>query len=321
MNGGQNLFPGKRVLVTGGTGFVGKCLQDEFAVSAPDCDVVIASRASANTKFGRHVVWDLVNGDLPTFETDIIIHAATPASADLNAQHPSQMFWANVTSMENVIRYAESLSKPPIVLFTSSGGVYGEMPIGRRRFNEEDLTAPSPLDVRSAYAQGKRSAEFLLSEASARGVCVGIIARLFAFSGVHLPLDRHFAIGNFVRDAITSDTILVHGDGTAIRSYLDGSDMARWLLEAIQIGPRGFPYHIGSAEEISIGLLAKLVAERTRILFNRDVTVEIRGKARTTDGVNRYVPDVSMTVKSLNVGETMPLRRSIDAMLLAASGG
>ena len=41
MNGGQNLFPGKRVLVTGGTGFVGKCLQDEFAVSAPDCDVVI----------------------------------------------------------------------------------------------------------------------------------------------------------------------------------------------------------------------------------------------------------------------------------------
>jgi len=314
------LFPGKRVLVTGGTGFVGKCLQDEFAVSAPDCDVVIASRASANTKFGRHVVWDLVNGDLPTFETDIIIHAATPASAELNAQHPSQMFWANVTSMENVIRYAESLSKPPIVLFTSSGGVYGEMPTDRRQFHEDDLIAPSPLDVRSAYAQGKRSAEFLLSEASARGVCLGIVTRLFAFSGVHLPRDRHFAIGNFVRDAVTTDTIIVQGDGTSIRSYLDGSDMARWLLKAIQIGPQSFPYHIGSPEEISIASLAHLVAERTRFLFKRDVTVKFRGQARATDGVSRYVPDVSTTLKSLNVGEVIPLGRSIDAMLLAASG-
>ena len=312
------MFLGKRVLITGGTGFVGKCLQDEFAVSAPGCDLVIASRAPADTTFGSHVIWDLTNGDLPTFETDIIIHAATPASAELNAQQPSQMFWANVASMENVIRYAESLSKPPIVLFTSSGGVYGEIPTGRMRFNEADLTAPSPLEVRSAYAQGKRSAEFLLSEASARGVCVGIIARLFAFSGVGLPLDRHFAIGNFVRDAVTRSEITITGNGTAVRSYLDGRDMAEWLLRCCEVGEPGFPYHIGSDQPISILELAELVATRAAGTLDREVSVRVLGESRYTDGVSRYVPETTETRRRLNVEQRISLEESIDAMLLDA---
>ena len=308
----------KRVLITGGTGFVGRCLQDEIAVSEPNCDLWIASRSPTNIHFGRHIVWDLMGWELPTIGVDVIIHAATPASAELNAYNPISMFWANVRSMENIIRYAESLSTPPIVLFTSSGGVYGEMPFGQTRFFENDLVAPSTFNIRSAYAQGKRSAEFLLSEASERGVCQGIIARLFAFSGVHLPLDRHFAIGNFVRDAVSDVPILVHGDGTAIRSYLDGSDMARWLLRAIETGNKNFPYHIGSPEEISIGDLAHLVAARAEILLGKSATVEILGKVRAIDGVNRYVPDTTKTLASLDVGLTLSLESSIDSMLRAA---
>ena len=256
--------------------------------------------------------------ELPTIEADVIIHAATPASAELNAYEPTDMFWANVRSMENVIRYAESLRVPPIVLFTSSGGVYGEMPPGQTRFFEDDLVAASTLDTRSAYAQGKRSAEFLLSEASARGVCEGIVARLFAFSGVHLPLDRHFAIGNFVRDAVQNLPILIHGDGTAIRSYLDGSDMARWLLRAIEIGHKPFPYHVGSPDEISIGSLAQLVGERAELLLGNPSIVEILGEAREIDGVSRYVPDVTKTLSSLGIGTTHSLESSIDSMLRVA---
>ena len=61
----------KRVLITGGTGFVGRCLQDEIAVSVLGCDVVIARRAPANSKFGRHLVWDLINDELPCFKTEL----------------------------------------------------------------------------------------------------------------------------------------------------------------------------------------------------------------------------------------------------------
>lgn len=312
------MLEGKRVLITGGTGFVGRCLEDEISLSEPNCDLWIASRSPTNLHFGSHIVWDLMSRELPTIEVDVIIHAATPASAELNAYNPVNMFWANVRSMENVIRYAESLSTPPIVLFTSSGGVYGEMPSGQTRFSEDNLVAPSTLNVRSAYAQGKRSAEFLLSEASARGVCEGIIARLFAFSGVHLPLNRHFAIGNFVRDAVKDVPILVHGDGTAIRSYLDGSDMAHWLLKAIEIGHEPFPYHIGSPEEISIGDLAQLVAARAEIVLGNSTSVEIIGETRVVDGVNRYVPDTTKTQASLGVGPTCSLESSIDAMLRTA---
>lgn len=296
---------------------MGRCLQDEIAISEPNCDLWIASRSPKNIHFGRHIVWDLMGQELPKIEADVIIHAATPVSAELNAYDPIDMFWANVRSMENVIRYAESLPVPPTVLFTSSGGVYGEMPPGQTRFFEDDLVAASTFNTRSAYAQGKRSAEFLLREASARGVCEGIVARLFAFSGIHLPLDRHFAIGNFIRDAARNLPILIHGDGTAIRSYLDGSDMARWLLRAIEIEQSPFPLHIGSSEEISIGALAQLVARRSAVVLGMSPDVEVLGKERPTDGVSRYVPDVSKTIAFLREEIRVSLDSSIDRMLIA----
>lgn len=308
-----------RLILTGGTGFVGRCLQDELAKKNVFSEILVASRSEVELTVGSHYIWDLATGQIPDFRCDVIIHAATPASAKLNIDRPLEMFWANVRSMETVIRYAESLSTPPIVLFTSSGAVYGEMPSGHTRFYEDDRVAPSTVDIRSAYAQGKRSAEFLLSEASERGVCKGIIARLFAFSGVHLPLDRHFAIGNFVRDAVRNTPIVVHGDGTAIRSYLDGSDMARWLLRAIEVEQSPFPLHIGSPEGISIGALALLVADRSAVVLGRSPEVEVLGEEHPTDGVSRYVPDVSKTLAVLSTDIQVSLESSIDRMLIAAS--
>ena len=77
-----------------------------------------------------------------------------------------------------------------------------------------------------AYAEGKRVAEFLLAEASRTGKVQQSICRLFAFSGVGSPFDRHFAKGNFVKDAIDNEEITVRSDGSSVRSYLDSDDMA-----------------------------------------------------------------------------------------------
>ena len=266
----------------------------------------------------RHVSWDLSRLDVPSLDLDVIIHAATPASAELNIADPARMFWLNMQAMQNVLALAQSMKTPPTVVFTSSGGVYGEMPSHLERFPEGFEGAASTLDPKSAYAEGKRAAEFLLSEATSRGVCKGVVLRLFAFSGVHLPIDRHFAIGNFVRGAVESRSIHIHGDGSPVRSYLDGADMAKWIVRACQVGESGFAYHIGSEIPTTVKCLAGLVASQGEQYLHRPISVTVHGETRRTDGVSRYVPDTSLTRNRLGVEQTVSIERSLDMMFESA---
>jgi dTDP-glucose 4,6-dehydratase len=228
------------------------------------------------------------------------------------------MFDINVAATSRLINFCEAQSRPPRVLFASSGAVYGNLPRGLQGFEEISTLAVTPSAANAAYAEGKRVAEFFLAEAHQRGVCESVIARMFAFSGRYLPLDRHFAIGNFVRDAVTNSEITITGDGTAVRSYLDGRDMAEWLLRCCEVGEPGFPYHIGSDQPISILELAELVATRAAESLGRQVSVRVLGESRYTDGVSRYVPETTETRRRLNVVQRISLEESIDAMLLDA---
>jgi dTDP-glucose 4,6-dehydratase len=80
----------------------------------------------------------------------------------------------------------------------------------------------------SAYGEGKRVSEWLCAQASSNRFEVKI-ARVFALVGPHLPLDRHFAIGNFIKSAMACEQIIIRSDGTPYRSYLYAADMAGWL--------------------------------------------------------------------------------------------
>ncbi len=307
-------------MLTGATGFVGKSLVRLLAAES-SIDIVGLARGpfpGLQPSNYRHVQCDL-NIEVPKVgEFDLIIHSATPASAELNHADPEKMFSTNCETMSRLIDFASSQSTVPAFLFTSSGAVYGSMPPALDGFPEDWSGAPSTLDVSSAYAEGKRAAEFLLTIATSRGYVNGLIARLFAFSGTSLPRDRHFAIGNFVRDVVRSQRIEVRGDGSPLRSYLDERDMAEWLIAILKRGTPGFAHHVGSERVISIGDLAYLTADRYQKITGVSSEVVIHGQTSPLDGVSRYIPQTLETRKRLGVSQTISLEESLDSMIQAA---
>lgn len=313
-----------KILILGGFGFVGSSLCSAIDLNSSD-DITITSSglrdgngsAVATPRYCQ-ITWDIRQPTNITPNFDVIIHAATPASAEMNTAHPEMMFSQNVSGMANVIEFASRHEKPPIVLFTSSGAVYGDMPSELERFPEVWSVAKGTQELSSAYARGKIEAELMLQDATQNGKCIGLIARMFAFSGIHLPIDRHFAIGNFVRDVVNSRAITIRSDGSSIRSYMDGKDMATWLLRIIEAGSPGEIYHVGSERSVSIGDLASLVAERYQLLTDKEVSIETLGKSSPLDGVSRYVPSTKWTREKLNLKETVSLELSIDQMIINA---
>ena len=306
-----------RTLITGGTGFVGRSIIESYKTVETGSLGIVTVTSRTPQRFSQelvtHSLWDVLEECPLQPNFDVIIHAATTATADnpLDSEIISNM----EKGTKNVIEFAQRHSVPPRLVLLSSGAVYGEMPSAMIDFPEDFNTDSTILSNNYRYALGKRALEIQAEIANANGKVPCVIARLFAFSGRHLPLNRHFAIGNFVLDALTSGEITVRSDGKSVRSYLDSYDMAHWLRTIALDGQPGHIYHVGSERQISIADLASLVASRVSRFVGAEVPVHINGTTSTTDGVARYVPSTAKTRSELNLSETVSLEESIDNMI------
>lgn len=190
-------------------------------------------------------------------------------------------------------------------LLVSSGAVYGRQGPEVASVSEDYLLDPRLTEPVSAYAEGKREAEKLCM--SAQGPVEAKIARCFAFVGPHLPFDAHFAVGNFIRDALRGGPIEVHGDGTPLRSYLYAADLAIWLWTILIKGAARRPYNVGSERSVSIADLARTVAAVVA------PAAEVRVARAPEPGTvpERYIPCTQRARLELGLSETIDLEEAI----------
>ncbi|MDD5466187.1 MAG: NAD-dependent epimerase/dehydratase family protein [Anaerolineales bacterium] len=313
---------GQRVFITGGTGFFGRWLLESL-MRADDrlglgVEVILLVRdPQAFQRNAPHLashpavrlhVGDVRDFTFPEASCSAIIHAATRASARLNREDPLTMFETIVQGTRRTLEYARRCSAPRVLL-TSSGAVYGRQPPGLAHLPEDFPGGPNPVDRSSAYAEGKRAAEQMCSlYAHHHGIQVKI-ARGFAFVGPGLPLDEHYAIGNFIRDGLDGGPIRVTGDGTPYRSYLYAADLAIWLWKILIDGQVSVPYNVGSDQPITIQELAHRLAKA----FSPEVQVSVAGTPdpEAEAEPERYVPSIARARDELGLQVWVDLDEAI----------
>lgn len=312
---------GNHLFITGGTGFFGHWLLESFAWANDSLDLnasaIVLTRSfdafqkaapylAANPAIRFHI-GDVRDFDFPEGEFSHVIHAAaTSAVATFHNEDPLVKFDTVVEGTRHTLDFAVKCRARKFLL-TSSGAVYGKQPADMTHVPEDYMGAPDPTDPNSAWGESKRAAELLCSLYSKKYGFETKIARCFSFVGPHLPLDIHYAIGNFIRDALNGGPIYVNGDGTPYRSYLYAADLTVWLWTILLKGESCLPYNVGSEEDVTIAELANTVAQS----FQKPVEVRIAKSLAPNSPPDRYVPSTKRAQSNLGLRQNIDLRSAI----------
>jgi dTDP-glucose 4,6-dehydratase len=310
---------GQRIFVTGGTGVLGSWLLESFAranqVLGLDARAVVLTRDAEG--FARRMphlagcaAVSLHPGDVRSFgfpegTFSHVIHAATTSSDHPERVSPEEMLETIVEGTKRTLAFARQAGARKLLL-TSSGAVYGRHAREQATIAEDDRAGPDPMDPASAYDEGKRAAELLCALAYHAHGLETKVARSFAIVGPHVPLDGHFAAGNFLRDGLAGGPIKVSGDGTPVRSYLHMADLAIWLWTILAAGRPGRAYNMGSDQAVTIAELAQKVAT----LFGTEV--QIARAPVPGQPAQRYVPSIQRAREELG----LEVRIDLDDALL-----
>ena len=321
---------GQRILVTGATGFFGAWLLETFAHANRALELgaeLVALKLPHEDLVRRapHLATlpgvTFVNGDILTLRADSLaaqlpegpplkithgIHAAIHVDAATFEADPLATLDSALMGTRQTLEVLREAGARRVLL-ASSGAVYGPQPPELETIPEDFPGGPDPAAPGSAYAEGKRASETLCACYQRTHGIEAVIARCFAFVGPHLPLDRQFAIGNFMRDALRGGPIRVLGDGTPLRSYLHAADLATWLWTILFQGNAGRAYNVGSDEAVPIAEVARQVAAAC----DRPPLVEIHGQPVPGAAPNRYVPSIRRARDELGLTPRIGLADSI----------
>lgn len=310
----------KAVFITGGTGFFGCWLLESFLwanhqlnLNAKACVLTRDREAflKKQPRLAMNAAIDFIEGDVKNFifpESDFshVIHAAADAGTATYLTDPAASLAAIVEGTIHTLDFALYCHAEQFLL-VSSGAVYGRQHPELSHMDESYSCDTQGSPDRTIYARAKQLAEEVACRYAYDYDMQIKIARCFAFVGPYLPLDGSFAIGNFIRDSLAGEPIVVKGDGTPCRSYLYAADLVIWLLTILMQGETCRPYNVGSEEAISITDLAAAIA-------NTSVppsAVEIQKPALINMLPERYIPSTMRAQHELGLKQRISLTESV----------
>lgn len=320
-----NRLQGKRVLITGGTGFIGTWLLETISWvnknSNQPCKVYVPTRnpeafarKAPHLESNSEIVLlrgDIVDFDYPDDECDFIIHAAAPGEPRVLIHDALGVAETIVKGTRRVLELAIQKNVEGF-LFVSSGAVYGVQPPDLERIPEDYLGAPDITNIRSAYGEAKRYAETLCTLYHQKYGFPVHIARPFTFIGPYQDLNAGFAITDFIRDGLRGGPLKIQGDGTTVRSYCYAADMTAMFWKILLQSPVGRVYNVGSEEAISILELANKVIS----FLNTPLEMIVMSKQNTKFRPTRYVPDISRGRLELGMDLNTDIDKDIQRTLL-----
>ena len=299
------MFSDRRVLVTGGAGFIGShlcerllgrgdevlCVDNFFTATRPN-----VSGLMLNSRF------ELVRHDVcfPLYvEVDKIYNLACPASPIHYQFDPVQTTKTSVHGAINMLGLAKRVKAK--ILQASTSEVYGDPTVHPQ--TEDYWGHVNPIGPRSCYDEGKRCAETLFFDYHRQHKLRIKVARIFNTYGPRMHPNDGRVVSNFIVQALQNNDITVYGDGMQTRSFCYVDDLVEGLIRLMETGDGVVgPVNLGNPEEFTIRQLAEIVVDIT------GSASKIIHRPLPTDDPKQRQPDISEAQEWLGWRPTVPLR-------------
>ena len=300
---------GKRILITGGAGFIGSHLSERLLAEGNEvlCVDNFFTGARANI---RHLIgnpdFELIRHDVtfPLYvEVDQIYNLACPASPVHYQYDPVQTTKTSVHGAINMLGLAKRTGAR--ILQASTSEVYGDPSVHPQV--EGYWGNVNPIGPRSCYDEGKRCAETLFFDYHRQHAVDIKVARIFNTYGPRMHPNDGRVVSNFVVQALSGQDITLFGEGTQTRSFCYVDDLVEGLIRLMNTekGVTG-PINLGNPNEFTIRQLAELVVEMTgtgsKLVF----------RPLPTDDPRQRQPDISLAKAELNWEPTTQLREGLE---------
>lgn len=279
----------RRVLVTGGAGFIGSHLCDRLV--ADQCEVICLDNFSSGARVNiaqlvHRPGFELVHHDVEqpfAMQVDEIFHLACPASPVHYQKTPVKTLRTAVLGTLNVLEVARESGARVVIASTSE--VYGD-PLEHPQ-TEAYWGNVNPIGPRACYDEGKRCAEALALSFARQFATDVRIARIFNTYGPRLHHADGRVVSNFIVQALCGNPITIYGDGAQTRSFCFVTDLVEGLVRLMASSATSGPINLGNPTETTMRALAVLVQRVT------ESNCGVEFQALPVDDPTRRCPDIS----------------------------
>ena len=297
----------KRILVTGGAGFLGSHLCDRLLASGAEV-ICLDNFFTGSKRNIFHLVpdprFEIVRHDVVhpiLLEVDQIYNFACHASPVHYQYNPVKTVKTNVMGTINMLGLAKRLRAR--ILQASTSEVYGDPKIHPQK--ESYWGHVNPIGPRSCYDEGKRVAETLMMDYHRQNGVEIRIVRIFNTYGPRMALNDGRVVSNFIVQALRNQPITIYGDGTQTRSFCYVSDLVDGVLRLMNAEGLTGPVNIGNPDEFTIRELADLVVALT------GSRSEIVHRPLPQDDPTQRQPDISLARERLGWHPAVSLKEGL----------